>query len=115
MLIDGDQGGWTAAAGIERMSHQGSRSIPVAASPPRSSVNHRAAPRPSHPPVRRAPLPDSDAMVCSYCGAVSAFDAGVEASGWTEALAGGFVVHRHRLVLFGRCAACRAARAEVLS
>jgi Fe2+ or Zn2+ uptake regulation protein len=78
-------------------------------------VNHRATPSPSLPALRRAPLPDSDALVCSYCGAVSAFDAGLGDSGWAAALAGGFVVHRHRLVLFGRCAECRAARAEVLS
>jgi Fe2+ or Zn2+ uptake regulation protein len=54
-------------------------------------------------------------MVCSYCGAVRPFDAGVTAAAWNDALSGGFVVHRHRLVLFGRCASCRAARAEALS
>jgi Fe2+ or Zn2+ uptake regulation protein len=75
-------------------------------------VTCRAAPR---APVRRAPLPESDALVCSYCGAVSAFDSGVTADGWAEALSGGFVVHRHRLLLFGRCASCRAAAREVVS
>jgi Fur family ferric uptake transcriptional regulator len=76
------------------------------------TVTCRAAPR---APARRAPLPESDALVCSYCGAVSAFDSGVSTAGWAEALSGGFVVHRHRLLLFGRCASCRAAAREVVS
>lgn len=79
-------------------------------------MNRRAPRRHPLPGLRRAPLPESDALVCSYCGAVSAFESGVTAAGWSEALSGGFVVHRHRLVLFGRCASCRAAaRSEVLS
>jgi len=71
-------------------------------------VNRRAA----HPlpAARHSPLPEADALVCSYCGAVSPFDAGVSVAAWNEALSGGFVVHRHRLVLFGRCASCRAGR-----
>jgi Fur family ferric uptake transcriptional regulator len=56
-------------------------------------------------------LPAGDALVCSYCGSVSAFDSGVSPAAWSEALSGGFVVQRQRLVLFGRCASCRAARA----
>lgn len=71
----------------------------------RTANLHRATRTP------RSPLPEPDALVCSYCGAVTRFDAGVPAEVWGEALTRGFVVHRHRLVLFGRCATCKASRA----
>jgi Fe2+ or Zn2+ uptake regulation protein len=74
------------------------------------NVNPYAAPR-----AARVPLPENDALVCSYCGSVTTFHSGVPAEAWSEALSRGFVVHRHRLVLFGRCATCKANRtAEAL-
>lgn len=77
-------------------------------------MNRRALSRPrSLSP--RAPLPERDALVCSYCGAVSAFDAGVPSELLGEALSRGFVVHRHRLLIFGRCSACRSTPRELRS
>lgn len=64
--------------------------------------------------IRSAPPAEPDALVCSYCGSTTPFHAGLPAEVWAEALSRGFVVHRHRLVLFGRCATCKAAAAEVV-
>lgn len=64
------------------------------------------------PRLRSAPSAEPDALVCSYCGSTTPFHAGVPAEVWAEAVSRGFVVHRHRLVLFGRCATCKAAGAE---
>jgi Fe2+ or Zn2+ uptake regulation protein len=62
-----------------------------------------AAAEPSRPAASGA----LDALCCSRCGDVTPFDAKLAGVSWADALAGGFVVHAHRLVLFGRCAACR--------
>lgn len=81
-------------------------------------MNRRSAPPPPVLTAPLPPLPECDALVCSYCGDVSAFEARLPAEAFAEALSGGFVVHGHRLVLFGRCTACRGAarvRPEVRS
>ena len=53
----------------------------------------------------------SDELLCTTCGAVAAVRIeGVGANAIAAARSSGFVAVKHRLVVYGICAACRAAR-----